>query len=126
MSYKMTIEPMGNYLHVRTCGEQNYEVALATWREIVNACRQYQCYHILDEACMDNSLTTMDAWGHQQIFAEAGVTPSMKIAWVDLNPATYDSTKFVETVLLNRGLVNGRLFSSVTEAKQWLLDRTGS
>jgi hypothetical protein len=71
---------------------------------------------------MDNALTTMDAWRHQEIFAKAGVTRKIRIAWVDLNPDTFEITRFVETTLLNRGLVNGRLFADVREARQWLLE----
>jgi EAL domain-containing protein (putative c-di-GMP-specific phosphodiesterase class I) len=121
MKYELTIEPMGDYLHVRGSGKLNYDVALDAWKRIVKACEEYQCYNVLGEQYMDNALTTMEAWDHQKIFAEAGVTHNMRIAWVDLNPATVEKTQFVETVLINRGLVNGQLFADVETAKQWLL-----
>lgn len=121
MPYQLTITPKGNYLHVQASGMLNYEIALDAWRRIVQACDSHQCYNVLGEQYMDNPLTTMEAWNHQTLFVEAGVTHKMRIAWVDLNPATLAKTRFTETVLLNRGLVNGRLFTNVSEAKQWLL-----
>lgn len=121
MTYEVTIEAMGDHLHVRCSGVLNYKVALDTWQRIVKACDERQCYKVLGEQYMDNPLSTMDAWDHQTIFAEAGVTHKLRIAWVDLNPATVEKTRFAETVLINRGLVNGRLFTDITEARCWLL-----
>jgi hypothetical protein len=37
-----------------------------------------------------------------------------------LNPAAYEMTEVAETILLNRGLVNGRLFTDEFEARRWL------
>ena len=39
-----------------------------------------------------------------------------------LNRGAVGRIKFLETVLLNRGLLNGMLFSTVEEAQRWLLD----
>jgi len=121
MNYQLKIERKGEYLSVQASGKLTYEIALDAWRRIVNSCEVHQCFNVLGVQNMDNPMTTMEAYDHQKIFAEAGVTHKMRIAWVDLNPATYDATWFVETVLLNRGLVNGRLFTNVNDAKQWLL-----
>jgi hypothetical protein len=122
MTYELTIVPMGDYLHVTASGELNYDNALDVWRRIVSACQEHGCYKVLGEQNMDNPLTTIEAFDHQKLFAEAGVTLGMRIAWVDLNPDTFEMTRFVETVLLNRGLVNGKLFTDVEEARRWLLD----
>lgn len=125
MKYSITIEPVsdpkGKYLHVRASGQLNYDVALDAWRKIVSACHEQQIYMVLGEQYMDNPLTTMEAWDHQKIFTEVGITHKFRIAWVDLNAATHQTTKFVETVLLNRGLVNGKLFNNVEAARRWLL-----
>ena len=60
---------------------------------------------------------------HQAIFPEAGVTIDHRIAWAQLNPAAYKMSELVETVLLNRGMVNGRLFTDEHEARRWLAKR---
>lgn len=63
----------------------------------------------------------MDAFKHEKIFRETEVSLKYRIAWVKKNPIARENIQFVETVLKNRGLVNGGLFTDVSEAKAWLL-----
>jgi hypothetical protein len=122
MNYNLTIHHEKSYLHVLVTGHVNYENALDAWCKIVKACEDRDCFNILGEMNMNNPISTIDGWKHQEIFQKAGVTLKMKIAWIDLNGKTFEATKFAEVVLRNRGLVNGRLFSNVDEARQWLLE----
>jgi hypothetical protein len=43
-----------------------------------------------------------------------------RIAWVQQNPDALAMTQTVESVLLNRGLVDGRLFTNERDARDWL------
>lgn len=90
------------------------------WKDIIDACTEHQCYSILGLSNLDRPLKLADAIDHQAVFLEAGVTIDHRIAWVQLNPEAYKMTEVAETILLNRGLINGRLFSDEHEARRWL------
>ena len=90
------------------------------WKDIIAACAANNCFSILGLSDLDQPLKLADAIDHQAIFLEAGVTIDHRIAWTVLNPAAYKMTEVAETVLLNRGLVNGRLFTDEFEARRWL------
>ncbi len=87
---------------------------------LAKACEDVRCFKILGVTEFSNPLTTMEAYDHQNIFEEAGITQKYRIAWAEKNPEARKMIKFIETVLRNRGL-EVRLFSDVVEAKQWLL-----
>jgi hypothetical protein len=71
---------------------------------------------------MDRPLSLADAIDHQAIFPEAGVTIDHRIAWVQEDPDARKRAEVAETILLNRGLLNGRLFADEFEARRWLSD----
>ena len=114
------IKKEDNYISATLTGEIDYTVFLELWKEIIRACDEYKCFNILgvsDTKPMNN----MDALNHEKIFKEAGVSIKHRIAWVEKNPSARAMIKFVEGVLMNRNLINGRLFADVSEAKAWLL-----
>ena len=123
MSYEVTITSMGNYLHVFAVGESSVENASTLWKQISAAAKQYNCFNILGEQKLSNSMSATEAWSHHKIFAEEGITAKYLIAWVDNNPRTYEQTKFVRTVLANRDMAYGKLFSDVDTARSWLLKK---
>ena len=66
----------------------------------------------------------MDAFNHLNILEEVGITFQYRIAWVDQGTPTAKGLEFVETVVVkNRGLVNGKLFADLEEARRWLLGK---
>ena len=123
MSYEMTITPRDNYLHVVVTGHPSYENAVDFWKKIAEACNTHNCFNILGEQILSTSMSTMDAWNHKDLFNEAGITAKHLIAWVDANPKTFEPTEFIRTVLANRDIGYGRLFSNVDEATAWLLKK---
>ena len=123
MSYKASITPEENYLHVVVSGNSTYENALELWKTIAAECRQQNCFNVLGEQMLNNGMPTIDAWNHQTIFAEAGITAKFLIAWVDKNPKTFANTDFIRTVLSNRDIGYGKLFSDVEKAKSWLQNK---
>jgi hypothetical protein len=114
---------MGNYLHVYATGDSSVENASALWKQISAAAKEHNCFNILGEQKISNSMSVTEAWSHHQIFADEGITAKYLIAWVDNNPRTYEQTKFVRTVLANRDMAYGKLFSDVEKAKSWLLNK---
>ena len=124
MRDEVIIEYKGNYIHVRHYGKNNYDISLDLWRRVKAMCDQYNCFNILGENYTTDELSTMDAFNHLKILELVGLTLQHRIAWVNQVKETAMGIEFVETVVVkNRGLVNGAIFSSVEEAKLWLLGK---
>lgn len=123
MPNEMTITQKDNYLHVIAKGRASLENATELWRSIAEACKAHNCFNVLGEQYLENPTSTMDAWNHQSIFVNAGITSKYLIAWVDHNPKTFKQTEFVRTVLANRDIGYGKLFSNAEEAETWLLKK---
>ena len=124
MTAQYTIEYVDSIIEVHVSRLPDRQSIAQMWKDIIKASDEHGCMFILGVANMDRPLKLADAIDHQAIFLEAGVTIDHRIAWVQLNPAAYERTQLVESVLLNRGLVNGRLFYDELEARRWL-DRRG-
>jgi len=121
MTDNIVIEYVRPFIHARQYGPDSYEASLELWNRIVSACEKHSCFNILGESFTTVELSTIAAYDHVKIFRSAGVTWKHRIAWVHHVEETADAMRLVETVLVNRGLANGRLFPTVEEAKQWLL-----
>ena len=123
MSYEMSVTFTGDYVEARSIGDKSYQTAVALWNKILQVCDEHNCYKVLGVgASTSKGMPTMAAMQHEQLFKDFAITRKYKIAWFELNKEAVGSMKFLETVLLNRGLLNGMLFSTVEEARQWLLD----
>ena len=120
MAAEYTIEYVNSTIEVRLSGVPDRQSIAKMWKDIVVACEQHGCLTILGLANLDQPIKLADAIDHQAIFLEAGVTIDHRIAWAQLNPAAVEMTRLAETVLLNRGLVNGRVFTDEFEARRWL------
>ncbi len=114
------IEFINGVIEVRVTGIPDRQSIAEMWSEIVAACARHECLYILGISNIDRPQKVADAIDHQAIFLEAGVTIDHRIAWVQLNPDAVEMTRLAETVLLNRGMVNGRLFTDEYEARRWL------
>jgi hypothetical protein len=121
MNLEIDVTPHENYLHVKIRGMGNYENALQLWQRVVSACEQYECYRVLGEQYLHDSITTLEAFNLPAMFKKLGITTKYQFAWVDNNPRTRDTTEFVYNVLANRSLSYGKLFHNVESARQWLL-----
>jgi len=111
-----------NYLHVDVKGVGTYDSALALWSQIAEACEQHQCFNILGEQYLIDTVTTTEAFDHPALFKKAGINFKHRIAWIDKNPRTRDTTAFIRDVLTNRSIGYGKLFNDTETAKQWLLE----
>ena len=121
MKYQKSVTYMGEYIEAHSIGEKSYQTAVELWSEITKACVKHNCFKVLGIGESTKPMPVMDAFDHQKLFRDFEVTRKYKIAWVEINKNAVASVKFLETVLLNRGMLNGKLFDTVVEAKQWLL-----
>jgi hypothetical protein len=103
MENTVTITPhlQENYLHVDVKGMGTYENALTLWTSVVQACEEYQCFNILGEQFLLDTVSTPEAF--------------------DKNPRTRETTAFIRDVLTSRSVGYGKLFNDVDTAKRWLL-----
>ena len=120
MAVEYTVEYVNSTIEVRLTGIPDRESIAQMWRDIVANCAEHQCLSILGLSNLDRPLRLSDAIDHQAIFLEAGVTIDHRIAWVQQNPEAFKMTEVAETILLNRGLLNGRLFTDEFVARRWL------
>lgn len=110
-------------IEVRVKGTPDRASLACMWKEIVAACKAHQCRSILGLSDMEQPIKLADAIDHQAIFLEAGVTIDLRIAWVQLNPAAVRMNMLIESMLLNRGLASGRVFTNEMVARKWLANR---
>ena len=122
MNPEIQIAAGKDYLNVQVSGRDSREASLEVFRLIAAACDEHNCLYALVEAHLTKRVGVMDNYEIPQIIEEAGVTRKHRIAWVDLNPETYNINYFAETVLHNRGYINVRLFRTVEDGKGWLRD----
>lgn len=121
MTYEMSVIYKGDYVEARSVGDKSYQTAVALWSEITKVCAEHDCYKVLGIAESSTAMPVMDAMSHAQLFKDFAITNRYRIAWAELNKAAIGNLKFLETVLFNRGMLNGKAFHDVEEAKRWLL-----
>ena len=120
MPLQYSIEHRDGAIEVRVSGVPDRQSNRQLWKDIVAATKEHGCLYILGLSNLDRPQKVADAIDHQAVFLEAGVTIDHRIAWVQLNPEAFEATRLAETILLNRGLANGRLFDDEFEARRWL------
>jgi hypothetical protein len=122
MDNQIIITPHQDYLHVDVTGSATYDSALAMWTQVAQACEQYQIYKVLGEQFLVETVSTSEAFDHPALFKKAGITTKHRIAWVDKNPRTLETTAFIRDVLSSRSIGYGKLFRDLESAKRWLLE----
>ncbi|WP_049628952.1 hypothetical protein [Cellvibrio sp. pealriver] len=124
MNIDVKVTPHGDYLHIEVRGIGNYENAVAFWQQVAHACEAHQCFKVLGEQYLLDSVTTLEAFDHPAIFKKVGITTKYKFAWVDKNPRTRETTQFVYDVLASRSISFGKMFNDINLAKEWLLSKS--
>jgi len=109
----------GDHVRIDTTAEKNLDYARRLWTEVVEVCRKHDCFLVLGVSQAPGPMPTIDGYHHAELFRELGVTGEFRIAWAELNDDAIDATRFVETVLSNRGMP-GKVFSTEEDARQWL------
>jgi hypothetical protein len=122
MSYKLTITLKPTYLHIIVTGQLSVENVLRYFEEIHRECTARNCFRILIEENLDGprlSVTNVLELVSEESSKNRGLYKA--IAYVDVN-AVGDSMKFIENVTVNRG-IPVTVFSTVTNAEKWLLNK---
>lgn len=122
MPYEKTVTFMGAYVEARSVGDKSYQTAVELWAEITRVCAEHNCYRVLGIAESTTAMPVMDSLNHAQLFKDFSIDNQYRIAWAELNSEALGSLRFLETVLLNRGMLNGRMFHDVEAARKWLLE----
>lgn len=120
MKHEIIITFESKFVQVISRGEKSFESSLNIWPETLGLCQENECFKVLGIATSSKPPSTTDSYKHGELFHKFNIDHKYKIAWVELNPKSYEGIQFIETVLLNRG-INVKLFKEVEEAKSWLL-----
>lgn len=125
MSAEILVEYSDNCIRAKQYWTDDYKLSLELWNEIVSKCKEHDCYNVLCEFFTSNSMQLVESYNFVKIFGLTGVTFNYRIAWVHHGEETIGGIKFTETVLKNRGLLNGGLFNGLDEAHLWLNRKAG-
>ncbi len=117
----LKLEVTEKYIHLVVKGYDTYENSLSMWKQTVTLCNKENLFYVFGESFRVNPVSVLENISTYEIFKKAKVTNKFKIAWVDHNSETYDSTRVAETALINRGINYARLFKTKEEALNWLL-----
>lgn len=120
MNYEENISFEGEYIFVQIAGQTDYDITFNLWKNIAAACEEHNCSRILGISNIQ-PMGTMHGYDHQKIFKENGFSFLYKAAWIEQNAENVATVKFIENVAINRGLLNAKVFSDLSDAKRWLL-----
>jgi len=116
----ITVSFEGDHVLVLTDGDKDYEFLEKLWSKIARACEKHNCFRILGVANTGTPIEAVDAYELPRIFREHNIDSRYRLAWVELNEEAADTITFIASILQNRDLP-GRQFSTVEEAREWLL-----
>lgn len=121
MSYVLTIENKGHYLHLRVTGQNTAETVRAYLEEGIARCIELGCPNVLIEENLEGPDLGMGSIHEIVGAASASARETVHyVAFVNMNPA-HDRAlaRFTENVATNRA-VNFRVFRTIAEAENWI------
>ena len=119
MAYNFSVEQKPDYVHAKVSGDLTRPNARQFLVDAYQACIDRNVSSLLLEMAFTGGLSLGEVCS---VINERSLDGSNleRIAYVDTNPdLPRDMAEFAELVALNRG-VNVRLFSTLSEAEQWL------
>ena len=125
MKNRIVVSFEGEYIQVISEGKKDYQFTLNLWTQIVECCQLNSCYKVLGIANTSRPVSTEAAYHQKDLFAQLGIDANYKIAWVELDKKSFNTTYFAENVLKSSGY-NVRLYKSVAEAVLWLTQQENS
>lgn len=127
MSTSFTLDFVSDYIRVQH--PVDYEITPESqaylWAEIGEACRKYDCRHVLAESSVPprRNMNRLDAF--KSAGQAANASSDLRVAFFFPDYQTDETTEFFITSAYNRG-VRVEFFSSREEAVEWLVaDRAG-
>ncbi len=123
MPYTITREPRGTFLHLLLEGEESYADAIQFWKDLDQSSKKEGFTRFL---IVDRTQGRLDTTQHYEISVLVSTLFNGRtIAYVDPKVETFESNRFGELVIRNRGGVVA-LFRTEAEAEAWLtLDAQG-
>lgn len=121
MKNSFTVNYKKDFVLIVSNGEKTIEFAREVIATAVKVCTTNSNYQILGISNTTKPVSLWEGYQYHEIFKEAGISYAYKIAWVEENSEFIDIYRFIETVLINRGLP-GKVFTDTNEAKHWLLN----
>jgi hypothetical protein len=123
MTKGFTVTFQGDHIRIDSVAERSFDYARALWTEVVEMCKKHDCYFVLGVSNAPGPMPTTDGYDHAELFQKLEIDEKYRIAFAELNDDARDATRFVETVMINRGLP-GRAFCTEEEARQWLFSES--
>ena len=126
MSYDLTFQMKSNHIRVDVSGNQtlpekkNQDKALTVMTEVLDQCHVKGINRILAVWNVTGPIETMQAYELGTAPDKFGWRRSFKVAAANLDKRSQDSSRFTETVLVNRGYTV-KIFDNVHDAEKWLL-----
>ncbi|HFB67007.1 MAG TPA: hypothetical protein ENJ60_15850 [Aeromonadales bacterium] len=119
--HKQEVTFEGQYVFVSSEGDKNMTNAKLLWTEIARVCNESHCFKVLGVSHSENPFSITESFQFAELFKALGITNTFKVAWVETNPKAQNTLNLVENVLHRRGLIEGRMFRDINQAKIWLL-----
>ena len=77
--------------------KKSFKSSLNIWPDTIKLCEEKDCYKVLGIATSSKPPSTIDSYKHGDLFHKFNIDHKFKIAWVELNPDSYEGIKFIET-----------------------------
>ena len=121
MTWQVQYLPDQGIILIKNSGDITYQDFRDEIREVAALSEARQVFHILsDDTEMHASIGTVDIYEFPNLYREAGLPMSSRIAvLVSTEDTGIDDFKFYETVCLNRGY-QSRIFFRYEDALEWL------
>ena len=121
MLFHITVTFEDDHVLALTEGDKDYEFLEQLWPKIARVCERHQCFRVLGIANTRTPVEAVEGYELPRIFHENNIDQRYRIAWVEKNQDAADVITLIASILQNRDLP-GRQFSTVEEAREWLLE----
>jgi predicted transcriptional regulator len=125
MTYSLEIQEKSEHIEVRVSGErirgQEIEDALNMWKIVAKKCDETGISRVLVVSTVTGSLPIISAYEIATSTDKVNWNRKFRTAIVDLNEESRQINLFGETVVVNRGYFQVKVFDNQSEAVKWLL-----
>lgn len=123
MAYELNFQAEGSILRVDISGDRTKgdltSSAKEAWREVARVARDKNLRRILVISRATGNYPTLSAFQINSTLEDCGVQRGWVIAFVNIDPDSYQDIKFAETVAVNRGFTV-KVFNNTDKARMWL------
>ena len=122
MSFTLTNEEREGYIYFHVEGRDSLEVSKAYFSEVFRQAAELGYKKILIDEALEGGLNTIEMYDLTEMISSVENKALLKVAFVDHDAKNATDQEFGVTVVRNRGM-NAKRFSSVEEARDWLLSK---